>query len=242
MNQNKSGAEGTTRSITDDVARSAFVSVPTAPPHRHQPPPTTTSGITASQLAAIAANSNSYAPVDHNAAFMMSNAAATIAAVAASAVQQITQAKASPGNTGTSAPGGPSASLPTSLYHAALHGNRSPLIPGATGAQQVPPVPHAALLTALANAGQTAAVQTISATPTTAGHTEAATATTSSLLCPNAPVLSQPTSTLASPALLSDMQSWSLEHLGKVEEMRNGFDLFIQLYIYLTLLCALHPC
>jgi len=212
MNQNKNG-DGTARSIADDVARSAFVSVSTVPPHRHHPPPATTAGITASHLAAMAASSNNYTPVDHNAAFMMSNAAATIAAVAASAVQQMTQAKVPTGTTGTNTTGGPSATLPTSLYHAALHGNRNSLIPGATGAQQVPPVPHVALLAALANAGKTAAVQAIPSPPSAPGHTEAATATASSLLRPNAPVLSQPTSTLASPALLSDMQSWSLDQL-----------------------------
>jgi hypothetical protein len=202
MNQNNNGADGTARSIKHDVTRSAFMSVPTAPSHRHHPPSGTTSGITASHLAAMA---------DHNAAFMMSNAAATIAAVAASAVQQMTQAKVPPGTTGGNT-GGPSASLPASLYHAALHGNRNLLMPGTTGGQQIP---HAALLAALANANQTAAaVQAIPTPQPAPGHTEAATAIASSLLRPNAPVLSQPTSTLASPALLSDMQSWKLEQLG----------------------------
>ena len=224
MNQNNNGADGTTRPIPDDVARSAFVSVPTAPPHRHQPPTAATSGITASHLAAMAASSNGYAPVDHNAAFMMSNAAATIAAVAASAVQQMTQANTAPGPAGASTAGGPAATLPTSLYHAALHGNRNSLLPAAAGAQQVPAVPHAALLTALANAGQTAAVQAaIPPQPSAPGHTEAATATATSLLRPNAPVLSQPTSTLASPALLSDMQSWSLKQLGTPKRKMREF-------------------
>lgn len=213
MNQNNYGADGAARSITDDVARSAFVSVPTQPSHRHQPSSATTSGITASHLAAMAASSNNYAPVDHNAAFMMSNAAATIAAVAASAVQQMTQAKGPPGSIGGNA-GGPSANLPASLYHAALHGNRNALMPGGTVGQQVQPVTHAALLTALANANQTAtAVQAIPAPQPASGHTEAATANASSLLRPNALVLSQPTSTLASTALLSDMQSWKLDQL-----------------------------
>ncbi len=211
MNQSNKGADGATRAIPEDVARSAFVSVPTAPPHCHQPA-TAAPGITASHLAAMAGSN--YAPVDHNAAFMMSNAAATIAAVAASAVQQMTQAKAPPGTAAASTPGG-AATLPTSLYHAALqHTNRNPLIPGAAAAQPVPAVPHAALLTALANAGQTAAVPTIATSATAPGHAEAAAATATSLLRPNAPVLSQPTSTLTSPALLSDMQSWSLEQLG----------------------------
>ena len=214
MNQNNKSGDGTARPLAEDVARSAFVSVPAAPTHRHQPPPATTTGITASHLAAMAASSNNYAPVDHNAAFMMSNAAATIAAVAASAVQQMTQVKAPQATTGTNASGGPSATLPTSLYHAALHSNRNALLPGATGPPPVTPVPHAALLTALANAGQTAAVQAIPSPSSVPGHSEAGASTTSSLLRPNAPVLSQPTSTLASPALLSDMQSWSLEQLG----------------------------
>ena len=222
MNQNIKGGDGSTRPIAEEVPRSAFVSVPTAPPHHHQASSTTTSGITASHLAAMAAGSNNYAPVDHNAAFMMSNAAATIAAVAASAVQQMTQAKAPPGSTGTTNAGGPSATLPTSLYHAALHGNRNPLITGTAGGQQVQPVPHAALLTALANAGQPAGVQTIPSPPSAPGHTDATTGTTSSLLRPNAPVLSQPTSTLASPALLSDMQSWSLEQLGTEKKCRGN--------------------
>jgi len=224
MNQNNKGVDGTGMSIVDDVARSAFVSVPSAPPHRHQPPSATTSGITASHLAAMAASSNNYAPVDHNAAFMMSNAAATIAAVAASAVQQMTQAKTTPCITGTTTARRPSATLPTSLYHAALHGNRNALIPG--GAQQVPPVPHAALLTALANAGQTATVQAIPSPQSAPGHIEAATSTTSSLLRPNALVLSQPSSTLASPALLSDMQSWCLEqldqHIALLQQMNQS--------------------
>jgi PAS domain-containing protein len=213
MNQSNKAGDGTTRPLTDDVTRSAFVSVPAASSHRHQSSQATASGITASHLAAMAASSNNYAPVDHNAAFMMSNAAATIAAVAASAVQQITQVKAPQATTGTNTPGGPSSTLPTSLYHAALHSNRNALIAGATGPQPVTQVPHAALLTALANAGQTAAVQTIPSPSSAPGHTEAASATASSLLRPNAPVLSQPASTLASPALLSDMQSWSLEQL-----------------------------
>lgn len=224
MNQNNKCGDGTGMPIVDDVARSAFVSIPSAPLHRHQPPSATTSGITASHLAAMAASSNNYAPVDHNAAFMMSNAAATIAAVAASAVQQMTQAKTTPGMTGTTTTGGRSATLPTSLYHAALHGNRNALIPG--GAQQVPSVPHVALLTALANAGQTATVQTIPSPQSAPGHTEAATSTTSSLLRPNALVLSQPSSTLASPGLLSDMQSWRLEqldqHIALLQQMNQS--------------------
>jgi hypothetical protein len=106
------------------------------------------------------------------------------------------------------------------------HTNRNPLISAAAGAQQVPPVPHAALLTALANAGQTAAVRAIPQPPSAPGHKEAAAATASSLLRPNAPVLSQPTSTLASPALLSDMQSWSLKRLGMSNNTRGSdFDL-----------------
>jgi len=213
MNQNNKGGDGATGLLSEDAARSAFVSVSTAPPHRHQPPQATTSGITASHLAAMAASSNNYTPVDHSAAFMMSNAAATIAAVAASAVQQITQAKAPQGTAGTNTIAGPSTSLPTSLYHAALHGNRNALIPGTTGSPPVQQVPHAALLTALANAGQTAAVQAIPSPPSALGHSEAGAAIAPSLLRPNAPVLSQPTSTLASPALLSDMQSWTLERL-----------------------------
>ena len=132
MNQNSKGADGAARAISEDVARSAFVSVSAAPAHRHPPPSSAPPGITASHLAAMAASSNNYAPVDHNAAFMMSNAAATIAAVAASAVQQMTQAKAPPGTAATATAGGPAATLPTSLYHAALHGNRNPLIPAAT--------------------------------------------------------------------------------------------------------------
>ncbi len=218
MNQSNKGADGSARAMSDDVARSAFVSVATGPPHCHQPA-SATPGITASHLAAMAATSNNYAPVDHNAAFMMSNAAATIAAVAASAVQQMTQAKAQPGTTATSTPGGP-ATLPASLFHAALqqHSNRNPLISGATSAPPVPAVPHAALLTALANAGQTAAVPTIATSSSAPGHADAATA--NSLLRPNAPVLSQPTTTLTSPALLSDMQSWSLEQLGMSMKMQ----------------------
>ena len=203
MNQNSEGCDGASRHITEEVTRSAFVSVPTAAPHLHQPPSTVTSGITASHLAAMAAGSHTYTPVDHSAAFMMSNAAATIAAVAASAVQQMTQVNAPPSTTAT---GEPSTALAHSFYHAALQGNRNSLFSGTTAAgQQVPPVPHAALLTALANARQPAALQAIPPAP---GHAEA---TASSLLRPNAPVLSQPTSTLASPALLSDMQSWNLK-------------------------------
>ena len=210
MNQNNKGGDGTMRPLTEDATRSAFVTVP---PPSHQQPPTSATGITASHLAAMAAGSNGFTPMDHSAAFMMSNAAATIAAVAASAVQQITQAKTPSAATGTPAPGGPTAALPSSLYHAALQGNRNALIPGTSQAQAVPPVTHAALLTALANAGQTGAVQGIPSPPSVPGHTDAASAA-SSLLRPNAPVLSQPTSSLASPALLSDMQSWTLEQLG----------------------------
>ena len=214
MNQTNKATDGDARAIPEDVARSAFVSVPAAAPHRHQPLTAAPPGITASQLAAIASNPSAYAPVDHNAAFMMSNAAATIAAVAASAVQQMAQAK-TPAAAATTAAGGPPPTLPTSLYHAALHGGRNPLVPGAGGAQPVPPVSHAAILTALANAGQTAPIQTIPAPPTA---TDPAVATATSLLRPNAPVLSQPTSTLASPALLSDMQSWTLEQLGMLQK------------------------
>jgi len=207
MNQNSNGGDGTTRPLADDATRSAFVTVPTAPPSHHQQPPTTAAGLTASHLAAMAAGSNAYAPMDHSAAFMMSNAAATIAAVAASAVQQMTQAKAAPTATGAPAPGGQAATLPSSLYHAALQGNRNPLIPGTSAAQTVQPVTHAALLTALANASQTGASQTVPS------HVDTNAVAASSLLRPNAPVLSQPTTTLASPALLSDMQTWSLEQL-----------------------------
>jgi hypothetical protein len=229
MNQNNNGADVAARSIVDDVTRSAFVSVgQSSHRHQHQPPSNTTSGITASHLAAMAASSNNYAPVDHNAAFMMSNAAATIAAVAASAVQQMTQAKGPPGSTGGNA-GGPSANLPASLYHAALHGNRNALMPGGTGGQQVQPVPHAALLTALANANQTAAaVQAIPAPQPAPGHSEAATANASSLLRPNAPVLSQPTSKLASPALLSDMQAWKLDQLGMLRQRKDEYIRLLQ--------------
>jgi len=227
MNQNGKGANGAARAMSDDVVRSAFVSVPAAAPHRHQhqPPSATPQGITASHLAAMAASSSNFAPVDRNAAFMMSNAAATIAAVAASAVQQMAQAKAPPGTASSNTAGGPPLTLPASLYHAALHGNRNPLISGTTAAQQVQPVSHAALLTALANAGQTAAVQTIPSPAAAPVHTEASAATSTSLLRPNAPVLSQPTSSLASPALLSDMQSWSLkqldQHIALLQQMNQ---------------------
>eukprot|EP00535_Pseudo-nitzschia_heimii_P005890 CAMPEP_0197176704 /NCGR_PEP_ID=MMETSP1423-20130617/2536_1 /TAXON_ID=476441 /ORGANISM="Pseudo-nitzschia heimii, Strain UNC1101" /LENGTH=806 /DNA_ID=CAMNT_0042626111 /DNA_START=179 /DNA_END=2599 /DNA_ORIENTATION=+ len=225
MNQNNKSGDVTARPLVDDVARSAFVSVSASPAHHHQPPPATTPGITASHLAAMAASSNNYTPVDHNAAFMMSNAAATIAAVAASAVQQMTQVKAPQATAGTNTTGGPSATLPTSLYHAALHSNRNALISGPTGPSPVTSVPHAALLTALANAGQTAAVQSIPPPSSALGHTEAGAATASTLLRPNAPVLSQPTSTLASPALLSDMQSWSLnqldQHIALLQQMNQ---------------------
>eukprot|EP00536_Pseudo-nitzschia_multiseries_P012848 jgi/Psemu1/290540/fgenesh1_pg.512_\ len=219
MNQSSNGGDGTARPLADDAARSAFVTVPTTSPS-HQPPTATTAGITASHLAAMAAGSNAYSPMDHGAAFMMSNAAATIAAVAASAVQQMTQAKANPATTGAPAQGGPPTALSSSLYHAALQGNRNQLISGTTTAPTVPPVTHAALLTALANASQT------SAPPSVPSHTDAAAAAASSLLRPNAPVLSQPTTTLASPALLSDMQSWSLEqldtHIGLLQQMNQS--------------------
>jgi len=231
MNQSNKSGGGTARPLADDVARSAFVSVSASSTHHHQPPPATTPGITASHLAAMAASSNNYTPVDHNAAFMMSNAAATIAAVAASAVQQMTQVKAPQVTTGTNTTGGPSATLPTSLYHAALHSNRNALISGPTGPSPVTPVPHAALLTALANAGQTAAVQSIPPPSSAPGLTEAGAATASTLLRPNAPVLSQPTSTLASPALLSDMQSWSLEQLGMPGKTRFS-SMLRDLYAY----------
>jgi PAS domain-containing protein len=185
----------------DEGSASTFVSLPTTTSNHHH-----------HHLAAIAAGSHNYPPVDHhNAAFMISNAAATIAAVATSAVQQMTQAKA-PCGTGLTEARRASSVLTPPLYHAALQqGNHNSLISRATGAQQVQP--HAALLTALANAGQPSSVQAIASTPSVPGHTESTT-TASSVLRPSAPVLSQqPTSSLASPALLSDMQSWNLEQL-----------------------------
>jgi len=191
------------------VKENVFISVPTALPHHHlHHPVTSTSGINASHLAAMA-GSHTFAPVDHSAAFMMSNAAATIAAVAASAVQQMTQAKAPPG-TAVTAAGGTSSALPPALYHAALQGNRNSSLLPAGSSSQVPP--HTALLNALANAGagQSSSVQSITSPPSVPGHVGAS---VSSLLRPNAPVLSQSTSTLASPALLSDMQSWCVERL-----------------------------
>jgi len=199
------------------VKENAYISVPTVLPHHHhhhhQPTVTSTSGINASHLAAMAAGSHTYAPVDHTAAFMMSNAAATIAAVAASAVQQMTQAKVPPGTGVATAADGTSSALPPALYHAALQGNRNSLLSvGSSSSQQVTVPPHAALLTALANvgAGQPSSVQSITSPPSVPGHVGAS---VSSLLRPNAPVLSQSTSTLTSPALLSDMQSWNLERL-----------------------------
>mmetsp|Transcript_41652 Transcript_41652/g.42456 ORF Transcript_41652/g.42456 Transcript_41652/m.42456 type:complete len:800 (+) Transcript_41652:114-2513(+) len=198
----------------ETVKENAYVSVPTVlPHHHHQPTVTSTSGINTSHLAAMAAGSHTYAPVDHSAAFMMSNAAATIAAVAASAVQQMTQAKVPPGTAVATAAGGTSSAMPPALYHAALQGNRNTLLPvGSSSSQHATVPPHAALLTALANAGagQPSSIQSITSPPSVPGHVGAS---VSSLLRPNAPVLSQSTSTLASPALLSDMQSWTLERL-----------------------------
>lgn len=213
----------------NDATRSAYASVPTPSSHhqqhQHQPSAAATaavvSGINPSHLAAMsaaAANSHAYAPVDRSTAFMMSNAAATIAAVAASAVQQMTQATPASGSTGTTAAatgGGTASGLSPALYHAALQqGNRNPLLPGSSSSSQQQVPTSAALLAALANAGaagqHTASIQAITSTPSVPAHVKP---TTASVLRPNAPVLSQPTSTLASPALLSDMQSWNLRQL-----------------------------
>lgn len=226
MNQNSQGGDGTGRSGSDEAAaRSAFVTV--------QPQQGHAQGITASQLAAMAAGQNAYTNVDHSAAFMMSNAAATLAAVAASAVQHMTQASAPQPAPG--APGAPSATLSSSLYHAALQGNRNALMQGGSASQQVSSVPHAALLTALANAGQQAAVQSIPSPPAVPGHSDAATAAASSMLRPNPPVLSQPTTNLTSPALLSDMHCWSVEQLGMYAELLTLQCMYFEICPYTTL-------
>ena len=268
MNQNGpcGGGGGGSSSIQENegTTRSSFASVPTASHHQqshhqhnqqHQQqlqPNTTMSGINASQFAAMAAaGSHPYAPVvdQHStAAFMMSNAAATIAAVAASAVQQMNQANAAkaPSPPGTSSSGvgvgtnnntgtASTAVLSPAFYHAAFQQQQQGNHPQHQQQQVVSTSPHVALLTALANvgAGQSVSVpvqqqhQAIASPTSVPGqqqqqhqhvdvnaNTNTIITSASSMLRPNAPVLSQPTSTLASPALLSDMQSWNMRQLG----------------------------
>lgn len=156
-----------------------------------------------SNLAALT-GSQGYPSVDHGAALMMTNAAAAIAAVAASAVQQMNQSNVA----AQSAVGASAASLPSALY-AALQSNRHPLIPGASAPPQVNPSHHhAALLAAVANAG---GVKVPSITGSVSGHDAAA-----ALMRPStASVLSHTPSALTSSSLLSNLQSWTKEQIGK---------------------------
>jgi hypothetical protein len=136
-----------------------------------------------------------------------------------------------------------SAVLPSAFYHAALQQQQQQQQQQGNHHQQHQ---QQALLTALANVGAGQPVsaplqqqQQAIASPTSVPgliqqqqhHVDAdananANANTityaSSMLRPNAPVLSQPTSTLASPALLSDMQSWSLGQLGTNQSIKSS--------------------
>jgi hypothetical protein len=161
-----------------------------------------------SPLAALT-GTQGYHSVDAGAALMMTNAAAAIAAVAASAVQQMTQAKPPASASGSSA-----ASLPSALY-AALQSNLNPLIPVASAAPQVAPSHHhAALLAAVANAGGVPG-------PTIPGSISGHDAAAAMLRPSTTSALSHSSSALASPALLSTMQSWTAEQLGKEPDITD---------------------
>jgi hypothetical protein len=159
----------------------------------------------AASLSGIQGYNNS---MDPNAALMMTNAAAAIAAVAAQAVQHMA-AQQQQQKPRSSAVGGASG-FPSSLFAAALQGNRNSFLSNTTST-------HPALLVAAANAGQHSSVPGIG-TSRISGHDGAA-SVASSLLRPSGPGISQHSSVAASsmttPAMLTNMQTWTLEQLGK---------------------------
>jgi hypothetical protein len=208
-NQVEDTVQGTTSSVSNGGAHS---SVPTSS--------MTVSSISNPLAALVAAHHQpqGYPSLDSNTALLMSNAAATIGAVAAQAMKQMAAQQQqqqhinSLSNTG----------FPASLYAAlqGSHHNHNPLVSAtssvAPAPASLPPSSHAALLAALAGSGQQQSALTgllsTGSPDTTAG-----------LLLSSSAMVPQPTSSsssantdaMTSPALLSNMQSWTLEQLGK---------------------------
>jgi hypothetical protein len=157
-----------------------------------------------------------YPSLDSNTALLMSNAAATIGAVAAQAMKQMAAQQQQQQHVNPT----PNTGFPASLY-AALQGSHNIPLVSATSSVTTAPVSlpqssHAALLAALAASGQQQSALTGLLSP--GSHD-----TTAALLRSNNTTEPQPTSSssaanavaLTTPALLSNMQSWTLEQLGK---------------------------
>jgi hypothetical protein len=149
--------------------------------------------------------------MDPNAALMMTNAAAAIAAVAAQAVQQIAaHHQQQPNNAAAS------------LIAGLLQGNRNPLLSNHSSTSHIPSHHAALLAAAAANAGHHTTPQGIGASRIASGRGDiAVSSTASSLLRPSGQVLSQhstatSTSSLTTPAMLANMQTWTLNKLGKL--------------------------
>jgi len=167
---------------------------------------TVSSGITNS-LAATLGGSHGHS--SDPSALMMSNAAATIAAVAAQAVQQIaSQQHQLPVSTPHSTP------FSAASLFAALQGNRNALMPGPQSAPEVaaPVASHAALMAAVANATKQS---NLSGIGPLSGHDSTSTVASSMLHPSSRAVLPQHSSANAftTPAMISTMQSWTVEQL-----------------------------
>jgi hypothetical protein len=165
----------------------------------------TVSGICNPLAAALVAahqQPQGYPSLDSNTALLMSNAAATIGAVAAQAMQQMAaqqqQNLNTPSNTG----------FPGSLYTAIQGSHNVPLVSTQSS--------HAALLAALTGSGQQKSVLTglLSAgtNDTTGGFLRSSNAMEPQ---PTSSASAASTISLTSPGLLSNMQSWTMEQLGK---------------------------
>jgi hypothetical protein len=177
----------------------------------------TGSGVSNSLAAALIAAHHQqpgYPSLASNAALLMNNAAATIGAVAAQAMKQMAAQQQQyvnpPSNNG----------FPASLY-AALQGSHNvPLVsatPSITSAPaSLPPSSHAALLAALAGSGQQPSALATLLSRVKHDSTEGE-LRSSSAIEPQPTSSSSTTTTVAltSPALMSNMQSWTFEQLGK---------------------------
>jgi hypothetical protein len=149
--------------------------------------------------------------MDPNAALMITNAAAAIAAVAAQAVHQIAAHQQQQPNSAAS-----------SLFAGLLQGNRNPLLSNHPSTSHIPSHHAALLAAAAASAGHYAIAQGIGASRIAPGRGDNAVSSTApSLLRPSGQVLSQhstatSTSSLTTPVMLANMQTWTLDKLGKL--------------------------
>jgi hypothetical protein len=178
-------------------------------------------------------NTQQFPFVDMN-AMMMSNAAATIAAVAASAVLHMTQGKASSSPTAHPGVDGSTSHMPHGAFVAALQDARKPLMPAQAAHTPLHSTipPHVAALLGATPGGQ----HSIPFQNPVAGSAPASSqlhhvlnpGESASTLYPTAAPAAAIQSGSMSNALLPQMQTWSAEQLG--ENKKDDKHVFLLLF------------